>query len=286
MNDDRIRHQIPDPLTLGRTYHEEDFGQDQGHPYQQENEPTHHRMNGKEDQKTKRGVSDDRIPGGNLGTTFRMGGRSGHRDHPKPDEALPQTHPPEATVPDRIPEEDVPKRQGKPQPSGEIIAQGEAEAQIDKLGGDPSEDFHGLWQRLAQKIHSLPPFFRATSTGENLQETEIRPMASPLVKEATDTNFETEVLKNTQITLVDFWAEWCGPCRQLAPTIDALAEQYSGKAKIMKMNVDHNPGVPQQFNIRGIPTVIVFKNGQAVDQIVGNQPKTAFENVIERHLNG
>ena len=111
-------------------------------------------------------------------------------------------------------------------------------------------------------------------------------MASPLVKEATDTNFETEVLKNTQITLVDFWAEWCGPCRQLAPTIDALAEQYSGKAKIMKMNVDHNPGVPQQFNIRGIPTVIVFKNGQAVDQVVGNQPKTAFENVIERHLNG
>ena len=109
-------------------------------------------------------------------------------------------------------------------------------------------------------------------------------MASALVKEATDANFDAEVIKSTQITLVDFWAEWCGPCRMLAPTIDALAEQYAGKVKILKMNVDHNPNVPGQFGIRGIPTTLIFKNGQAVDQIVGNVPKSTFESTIERHL--
>jgi len=111
-------------------------------------------------------------------------------------------------------------------------------------------------------------------------------MASANVKEATDSNFDSEVLKSNQVTLVDFWAEWCGPCRMLAPTIDALAEQYAGKIKVMKMNVDLNQGTPGKFNIRGIPTIMVFKNGQAVDQLVGNQPKSAFESVIERHLTG
>ena len=88
-------------------------------------------------------------------------------------------------------------------------------------------------------------------------------MASNLVPAATDQNFESEVLKSNVPVLIDFWAEWCGPCRALAPTIDELAAEFQGKVKVMKLNVDENPGVPGQFRIRGIPTLIVFKNGAA-----------------------
>ncbi len=100
---------------------------------------------------------------------------------------------------------------------------------------------------------------------------------------ATDANFETEVKQAKGLTLVDFWAEWCGPCRLLSPTIDALADENVGNLKVMKMNVDENPNTPSQFHIRGIPTVILFKNGQMVEQIVGMQPKDAFMNVINRN---
>ncbi len=109
-------------------------------------------------------------------------------------------------------------------------------------------------------------------------------MASELVSSATDSNFESEVLKSDVPVLVDFWAEWCGPCRALAPTIDALAGEYKGKVKIMKMNVDENPGTPGQFKIRGIPTLILFKNGQAADQIVGAQPKGNIAALLDRHI--
>ncbi len=101
---------------------------------------------------------------------------------------------------------------------------------------------------------------------------------------ATDTNLETEVLKNTELTLVDFWAEWCGPCRALGPTIDTLADQYAGKVKVYKLNVDENPDSAQKFKVRGIPTVMLVKNGQVVDQLVGNQPKETFVTAIEKHL--
>jgi thioredoxin 1 len=101
---------------------------------------------------------------------------------------------------------------------------------------------------------------------------------------ATDANFDSDVLKSSQLAMVDFWAEWCGPCKMLGPTIDSLATQYDGKMKVYKMNVDENPTVPSRFNIRGIPTVILFKNGQVVDQIVGNRPKGDFEEAIARHL--
>ena len=101
---------------------------------------------------------------------------------------------------------------------------------------------------------------------------------------ATDQNFESEVLKSDQLTLVDFWAEWCGPCKMLAPTIQSLADQFVGKIKVFKMNVDENPGTPTRYSIRGIPTVILFKKGQAVDQLVGNQPKEVFSQTIEKHL--
>ncbi|MCC7441780.1 MAG: thioredoxin [Bdellovibrionales bacterium] len=104
------------------------------------------------------------------------------------------------------------------------------------------------------------------------------------VLQATDDNFQTEILGGEELALVDFWAEWCGPCRMLAPTIESLAEQYSGKLKVYKMNVDENPTTPTQFNIRGIPTVILFKGGKPVDQLVGNQPKEAFIQAIEKQI--
>jgi thioredoxin 1 len=101
---------------------------------------------------------------------------------------------------------------------------------------------------------------------------------------ATDSNLETEVLKNTELTLVDFWAEWCGPCRALAPTLDALADEYQGKVKVYKLNVDENPESAQKFKVRGIPTVMLVKGGQVVDQLVGNQPKDSFIAAIAKHL--
>ncbi len=108
--------------------------------------------------------------------------------------------------------------------------------------------------------------------------------ASKNVIEVSDSDFEASVLKSPTLTLVDFWAEWCGPCRMLAPTIEAIAEQYSTQVKICKMNVDNNPTVPTQFHIRGIPTVLFFKNGQKVDQMVGNQPKDSIIQTIQKHL--
>jgi thioredoxin 1 len=101
---------------------------------------------------------------------------------------------------------------------------------------------------------------------------------------ASDSNFDSEVLQNPELTVVDFWAEWCGPCKALGPTIDALADQYAGKVKVYKLNVDENPASAQRFKVRGIPTVMVLKGGQVVDQLVGNQPKDSFVNIIEKHL--
>ncbi len=101
---------------------------------------------------------------------------------------------------------------------------------------------------------------------------------------ATDTNLETEVMNHAGLTLVDFWAEWCGPCKALGPTIDSIADQYEGKVKVYKLNVDENPDAAQRFKIRGIPTVILLKGGQLVDQLVGNQPKESFVTAIEKQI--
>ena len=94
---------------------------------------------------------------------------------------------------------------------------------------------------------------------------------------ASDQNFDSEVLPSPQLTLIDFWAEWCGPCRLLGPTIEKIGDEYAGKLKVYKMNIDENPNTPVRFHIRGIPTVLFFKGGQMVDQLVGNQSK---ENMI------
>ncbi len=109
-------------------------------------------------------------------------------------------------------------------------------------------------------------------------------MASDAVKIASDANFDSDVLKSSTPVLVDFWAEWCGPCRALTPTIEALAAEYQGKVGVYKMNVDENPNVPTQFGIRSIPTVLLFKGGQKVDQVIGAVPKSALEEMIKKHL--
>ena len=99
----------------------------------------------------------------------------------------------------------------------------------------------------------------------------------------TDNSFETEVLKSAVPVLVDFWATWCGPCRALSPKLEELSGTYDGKVKFVKLDVDQNPETAGRFGIRGIPTVILFKNGQMVDQLVGNQPKDVIENVLKKH---
>jgi thioredoxin 1 len=108
-------------------------------------------------------------------------------------------------------------------------------------------------------------------------------MASDKVKTFTDSNFDTET--KTGVVLVDFWAEWCGPCRRIAPIVDQLASDYEGRATIGKMNVDENPNIPTgRFQVRGIPTLIVLKNGQLVDQIVGLVPKEEIVRKLDQHL--
>lgn len=98
---------------------------------------------------------------------------------------------------------------------------------------------------------------------------------------ATDSNFESEVLKSDKPVLVDFWAEWCGPCRMIAPMIEELANDYDGKAVIAKLNVDENPNVSMKFGIRSIPTLLVFKNGEVVDQVVGAVPKNVLSEKLD-----
>jgi len=100
----------------------------------------------------------------------------------------------------------------------------------------------------------------------------------------TDLDFETDVLKAETLVLVDFWAEWCGPCRALTPKLEEIASEYDGKMKVMKVNVDENPESPAKYGVRGIPTLILFKAGQEVDQIVGNQSKESIIEIISKHL--
>lgn len=109
-------------------------------------------------------------------------------------------------------------------------------------------------------------------------------MASQNVKTATDQNFETEILQGGKPALVDFWATWCGPCRALAPVIDQIADENMGKLNVFKLDIDSNPETPSKFGIRGVPTVILFKNGKIVDQVVGAVPKTRLDELIQKAL--
>jgi thioredoxin 1 len=100
----------------------------------------------------------------------------------------------------------------------------------------------------------------------------------------TDSNFEQEVLKSDKPVLVDFWAEWCGPCRMMTPTVEAVAGEYAGRAKVGKLNVDENQGVTARYGIRGIPSLLLFKGGQVAEQLVGATSKDTVVKMIEKHL--
>lgn len=102
-----------------------------------------------------------------------------------------------------------------------------------------------------------------------------------MANEFTDASFETEVLGNKQVTVVDFWAEWCGPCKMMNPVLAELATEYEGKAVIGKLNVDDNPEVPMNYNIRGIPTFLFFKDGELKGKIVGATTKQALKDTID-----
>jgi thioredoxin 1 len=107
-------------------------------------------------------------------------------------------------------------------------------------------------------------------------------MASEQVVHLTEQSFDSGISKG--YTLVDFWAEWCGPCKRLGPTVDALAAEYAGKVTVGKLNVDENPNVSFKFQIRGIPTLLLFKGGQVVESVTGLQGKDELKKVIDKHL--
>lgn len=102
----------------------------------------------------------------------------------------------------------------------------------------------------------------------------------------TDASFESDVIKSSLPVLVDFWAPWCGPCRALGPVIDELSTEYEGKVSILKMNVDENPATPGKFGIRAIPTMILFKNGQVVEQVTGAVSKSSLKDLLAQKALG
>jgi thioredoxin 1 len=109
-------------------------------------------------------------------------------------------------------------------------------------------------------------------------------MASDKVLQLSDDSFSNDVLQSDLPVLVDFWASWCAPCKAIGPVIDGLADEYAGRVKIAKLNVDENPATPGQYGVRGIPTLILFKDGKVLDQVVGAVPKNQLESLLKKAL--
>ncbi|MBT2210677.1 MULTISPECIES: thioredoxin [Actinomadura] len=107
-------------------------------------------------------------------------------------------------------------------------------------------------------------------------------MTAPIT--VTDATFTEEVLKSDTPVLVDFWADWCGPCRMIAPILEQIAQEQDGKIRIAKIDYDANPKTPQEYGVMGLPTLLLYKNGEVVEQIVGAKPKRALLKVLEPHL--
>ncbi len=123
-----------------------------------------------------------------------------------------------------------------------------------------------------------------TYTGPNLIKNKESAMASELIKHVSDASFEADVLKTGTPVLVDYWAEWCGPCKMIAPILDEIAGTYQGKLQIAKMNVDENREIPAKFGIRGIPTLMLFKDGQLAATKVGAMSKAQLTAFIDQQL--
>ncbi len=104
-----------------------------------------------------------------------------------------------------------------------------------------------------------------------------------MAHEITDNEFEQEVIKSTQPVLVDFWAPWCGPCRQIAPMIDEITSENEGSAKVVKINIDDSPKAAQDYGVSSIPTLMVFKDGEVVERFVGGQPKAKLQEALDSH---
>ena len=107
---------------------------------------------------------------------------------------------------------------------------------------------------------------------------------SEFVKEVSDSSFENEVLGSSRPVLVDFWAQWCTPCRMLAPTVEAVAQQYNETATVVKLNVDDNPSTAQRYGIKGIPTLILFREGKEVERVVGATSKESITRMVEKYV--
>jgi thioredoxin 1 len=128
----------------------------------------------------------------------------------------------------------------------------------------------------------LAAFGRRITKPPESNRTKIRMKESTMANEVNDKNFTLEVLQSDLPVLVDFWATWCGPCKSIGPIIDELSKEYAGRVKVAKLNVDENPATPGQYGVRSIPTLILFKGGKVLEQMVGAQPKTRLTAMIEK----
>jgi len=142
----------------------------------------------------------------------------------------------------------------------------------------------GVSDEIPEEVRvALKTFLRTHCTMDCTQEKRSLEMAEHEdLQHVTDGSFESEILKADKPALVDFWAAWCGPCRTVGPVVEELAAEYAGKIKVAKLNVDENKETPSRYGVRGIPTLMLFKDGQVVDQIVGAVPKSRIKELLDK----